>query len=183
MSDGPSQEILACLTEVFRVEGYEGASLSRLAEAAGLKRASLYHHFPGGKQDMAEAVLRHVLQRFGGEVLATLAGDAEPRARLVRLSDALRRFYDDGRAPCLLGSFSLGAGLGTFQSSLADAFRAWIDAVAETVRAAGIPAKEARRRAEDAVIRVQGALVLTRGLDDPRLFVRTVRALPDELLA
>ena len=51
------EEVVARLMKVFRREGYEGASLSRLSEATGLGRSSLYHHFPRGKEDMAAAVL------------------------------------------------------------------------------------------------------------------------------
>ena len=45
------------LSAVFCENGYEGASLSGLAEACELSKASLYHHFPNGKVDMANAVL------------------------------------------------------------------------------------------------------------------------------
>ncbi len=51
-------QLLDRLTGVFRLHGYEGASLSRIAKATGLQRASLYFRFPGGKEEMAEAVLR-----------------------------------------------------------------------------------------------------------------------------
>jgi len=53
-------EILVGLATVFRSRGYEGASLKELAEATGLKKASLYYRFPNGKQEMAEAVLNHI---------------------------------------------------------------------------------------------------------------------------
>ena len=41
-------QLLDKLTEVFRLYGYEGASLSRISKVTGLQRASLYHRFPGG---------------------------------------------------------------------------------------------------------------------------------------
>ena len=52
----PREEVVDRLTRVFRREGYDGASLARLSEATGLGRSSLYHHFPRGKEDMADAV-------------------------------------------------------------------------------------------------------------------------------
>ena len=48
------EDVLAGLTEVFQSKGYEAASLQDLARATGLKKASLYHRFPGGKKQMAE---------------------------------------------------------------------------------------------------------------------------------
>ena len=71
------------LGKVFRIHGYEGASLSLIAEATGLKRASLYHRFPGGKEEMAEAVLTHVDDWFGSHILAPLSEPGKPAARLL----------------------------------------------------------------------------------------------------
>lgn len=51
------EEVIAQLTKVFRQYGYEGATLARLSEATGLGKASLYHHFPKGKEEMAAVVL------------------------------------------------------------------------------------------------------------------------------
>jgi len=58
-SKGASQrEMLARqLAEIFRTEGYDGASMSQISEATGLLRGSLYHHFPKGKEDMAKAAM------------------------------------------------------------------------------------------------------------------------------
>jgi len=50
-------EIVGRLFIVFQDKGYEGASLADLSQATGLGKSSLYHHFPRGKEQMAEAVL------------------------------------------------------------------------------------------------------------------------------
>ena len=50
-------EILERLARVFRDVGYEGARLAMLAKATGLQKASLYHRFPAGKEQMARDVL------------------------------------------------------------------------------------------------------------------------------
>jgi len=50
--------LLRQLGQVFRERGYEGATLTQLAAATGLGKASLYHHFPGGKAEMADVLVR-----------------------------------------------------------------------------------------------------------------------------
>ena len=50
-------DALPALAEVFREHGFEGASLSLISERTGLGKGSLYHFFPGGKEEMAAAVL------------------------------------------------------------------------------------------------------------------------------
>ena len=49
------QELMERLAKVFRNYGYEGASMTVLAKVTGLQKASLYHRFPGGKQDAEDA--------------------------------------------------------------------------------------------------------------------------------
>jgi len=53
-------EVVERLVGVFQRCGYDGASLSELSAATGLGRSSLYHHFPGGKEEMARAVIARV---------------------------------------------------------------------------------------------------------------------------
>lgn len=45
------------LLDLFRQFGYDGVTLSKISQATGLGKASLYHHFPGGKDEMVETVL------------------------------------------------------------------------------------------------------------------------------
>ena len=47
-------ELIERLAKVFKDYGYQGASMSIIAKASGLQKASLYHRFPGGKEQMAQ---------------------------------------------------------------------------------------------------------------------------------
>src|SRR5687767_7960924 len=64
------KELLERLTGVFRRHGYDGASLSVIAAATGLQRSSLYHRFPGGKEQMAAEVARALGGHFSSQLLA-----------------------------------------------------------------------------------------------------------------
>ena len=60
--------VLERLLATFRDQGYDGASLAELSAATGLGKSSLYHHFPGGKVDMAAlSDLRFRASRCGRE--------------------------------------------------------------------------------------------------------------------
>jgi len=179
----PKDEVITRLTRVFREVGYESATLSRLSEATGLVRASLYHYFPGGKEDMAAAVLARANEWLEEHALAPLAGPGPPPERLIRMIVALDGFYAGGQDACLLGLLALGASHYAFQSSVQAALTRWTDALAALAEDAGLPADLARARAEDAVIRIQGALVVSRGLATTEPFARTLRDLPGHLLA
>ena len=175
------EEAVERIAEEFRRHGYAGTSLSRIAEATGLGRASLYHHFPGGKDEMVRQVFRKVGEEVG-EILALLEEPGDPRDRITASMKAVERFYAGGAKNCLLGAMVLSGGSELFADELAAAFAAWIDALSATIRDAGVPARIARRRAEDAVMRLQGALVVTRGMKDTGVFRRLLSELPGQLL-
>jgi TetR/AcrR family transcriptional repressor of lmrAB and yxaGH operons len=171
--------IIDRLTEVFRTVGYEGATLRKLSEATGLRRASLYHRFPGGKQEMAEAVLARASAWFDTHVLSPLMGSGTPQARLEKMAQKLEAFYARGEASCLLDALSFGEGNAIFHDHIRDVFERWIEAFATlVVESTGCSAAEARQRAEEAVIGIQGALVLARGTGDTQPFQRVLAHLP-----
>jgi TetR/AcrR family transcriptional regulator, lmrAB and yxaGH operons repressor len=175
-------EVVDRLLTSFRRNGYDGASLADLSKVSGLGRSSLYHYFPGGKEDMARAVLDRVDAWLDAAVIAPLQESGTPRERLSRMVAALDAFYDGGRERCILGAFVIGDGLEIFAPSLAAVFERWIGALAALAREAGVSPGNARTRAEKVVILVQGAVVLSAASGDPKPFQRTLRSLEAELL-
>ncbi len=174
-------QLLDRLTEVFRVHGYEGASLSRISEATGLQRASLYHRFPGGKEEMAEAVLRRADDWFISHILAPLSDDQPPSQRVERMAKRLAHFYDSGEHSCLLDSLSLGDAEAALQCHVEQSFTAWLGAMTAVARAAGATAAVAKRQASDALVQIQGGLVFSRVTGDTRPFRRVLKNLPELL--
>jgi TetR/AcrR family transcriptional regulator, lmrAB and yxaGH operons repressor len=175
-------EAVQKIVTVFRQWGYEGTTLSLISEATGLGKASLYHHFPKGKQEMAEAVLEYAGQWFAENILAPLHGEGTPAKRITLMNDRLSQFYDCGRSACLLAIFTLGEPESLFQVQVHQMLDAWINSLTVLLVETGIPEQAARQRAEDAVIQVQGALVLTRGLNSTEPFKRVLQQLPVKLL-
>jgi AcrR family transcriptional regulator len=176
-------QVVASLLRAFRRNGYDGASLSRLSNETGLRRASLYHHFPGGKEHMAQAVMIAAGRDFEDVVLAPLRGAGTPEQRVSGMAAALSSFYDGGKEACVLALMTVGEGREVLAPEIREGLQGWIDALAAVIVEVGRPEVVARKRAEDAVARVQGALVLARGLGDTTVFERTVEDLPRELLA
>ncbi|HET7716761.1 MAG TPA: TetR family transcriptional regulator [Bauldia sp.] len=177
------RDMVAGLTSAFRRAGYEGTSLAELAAATGLAKAALYHRFPAGKAAMAEAVESAVGADFGDKVLAPLVGPGTPSERIRAMTRGLMMFYADGRHACLVEVFSIEATPEPVRRRLRAGVRKWIATLASVLMEAGLEATEAKRRAEDAVIRTQGALVVSRALGERRHFIDTVRSLPEHLLS
>jgi TetR/AcrR family transcriptional repressor of lmrAB and yxaGH operons len=175
-------QLMDRLIGVFRTDGYEGASLSRLQEATGLKRSSLYHRFPAGKNDMARAVVAEVSRRFVDDILSLSATDAPLGERVEGIGARLKAFFEDGHLPCLLDTMSIGEPSRDVAELLHAAMGAWIDTLARLSREAGHPRPEARLRATDAVVAIEGALVVARITDDRTAFERAIAQLAERLM-
>jgi TetR/AcrR family transcriptional regulator, lmrAB and yxaGH operons repressor len=177
-------DLIGRLSLVFRDRGYEGAALADLASAAGLKKASLYHRFPGGKQQMAEEVMAAALAWYRSNVLEPLSEPGPPPSRLAAVVERLRGFYDGGRRACLLNMLSApDAATSPFASTIKAAFEAIAAAFAGIARESGHAPAEARRRGDRAVMLLHGSLVMARGLASPAPFEAFLDDLPRELLA
>ena len=57
------QQILDAALELFSVQGYEATSISQLAEAVGIRKASLYSHFEN-KQAILDALIQTTLEQY-----------------------------------------------------------------------------------------------------------------------
>ena len=179
----PKEEVLERLLSTFRDHGYDGASLTELSAATGLGKSSLYHYFPGGKEDMAEQVLAHLDAQLTEALFEPLRSKSSPARKLIAMLATIDAFYEGGKKACLLERLCASVDRARFRRPLAHAFKAWIEAVEGVCLEAGLPKALARHRAEDLVVRIEGALVVCAGTGDPSLFERTLKQLRASVLA
>ena len=57
------QEILEAALELFSVRGFEATSISQIADAVGIRKASLYSHFES-KQAILDELVKDVLEQY-----------------------------------------------------------------------------------------------------------------------
>ena len=171
------------LAEVFRAHGYEGATLALISGATGLGKGSLYHFFPGGKAQMAAEVLAEIDDWFDINIFAPLRTSEDPARAIASMIGAVDGYFRSGQRVCLVGVIALGASRDMFAVQVHGYFVRWNDALARALGRSGLGVREARRRSTDALVTIQGALVLARALDDSRIFGRTMAELTTRLLA
>ncbi len=156
--------------------------MTRFTEASGLVKPSLYHRFPGGKEEMALAALTEVDRVFATHVLAPIDGEGNALQRLKLVAERLNEFYEGGIRACLLETLS-GAGTpASVRAHVKNTLDFWIAKFMHLSEGAGVPAREARMRAEGAVAAIEGALVLSRALESNREFRRCLDSLAERLL-
>lgn len=177
----PKETYIPCLLQLFRQYGYDGATLSKISQETGLGKASLYHHFPGGKDEMVQVVLEFLESWLDANILQTLGGSGSVHDRLQQMCDRLNELYEGGQQPCLFAILLLGSARDVFHAKVKTLFRAWIDAVAKVLIEAGMDRELAKQRGEDAAIAIHGSLILSQALDDPAPFQRVIQRLPNHL--
>ncbi|MFI5843213.1 TetR/AcrR family transcriptional regulator [Catenuloplanes sp. NPDC051500] len=172
--------IYARLAEVFRANGYAGASLSALSEAVGLQRASLYHRFPSGKHGMAAAVLTSMEANFD-TILRPLVTAPDVADGVAEMARRLALGYRDGRLACVLDTMTLAGAPDDIKAQAGRLARTWVRAMADAAVRAGVGEEDALGRARAALVRIEGALVVARVLDDRSVFTQALGELPDLL--
>ena len=131
-------------------------------------------------------MLLGVFERLAAQLRAALfkplRGPGTPKNRINAMVRTLDAFYVHGQESCLLAQVVLGSTRTRFRAPLRAIFAEWMDAIAGVVVDAGHSKTVARHRAEDAVLRIEGALVLTGGMTDLQIFSRMLKQLPTALL-
>ncbi len=174
-------DTLPVIAEVLREYGYAGASLSLISGATGLGKGSLYNFFPGGKHEMASAVLSEIEIWFETTVFAPLRDAEEPVQAIADMFDAVDAHFRSGRRICLVGALALGDTRDHFATQVHDYFACWIQALSSALTNAGHNKRRGVALAEEAVAGIQGAIVLAHALDDPNAFRRAMAMLRSRL--
>ncbi|MBV1701442.1 MAG: TetR/AcrR family transcriptional regulator [Hyphomicrobiales bacterium] len=178
---GVRADAITALAEVFREHGYEGATLTRLSAGSGLGKGSLYHFFPGGKDEMVAVVLEEIDQWFTKQVFEPLRHADDPAAAIRSMMITIDAYFRSGRRTCLVGAFALSDVRDFFALQIAQYFAAWRDALSVALQRLGHAPPDADDMAEDIVAGIQGALVAARALDDEALFLRALRRMERRL--
>jgi AcrR family transcriptional regulator len=176
------QTHIPTLLKLFRQFGYEGVTLSKISQETGLGKASLYHHFPRGKAEMAAAALTHVNNWLETRILEILNRPEPPIAKFQSMCEETNQFFNQGQNSCLWAVLVMEQSSDDlFHSQISGAFSQWIEAIAKVLIDAGLDETAAKIRAEDAIICIQGALILSHGLRDFDSFQRVLDQLPQQL--
>ena len=180
---GTTGRIVDAARQLITLRGYNGFSFADVADAVGIRKASVHHHFPA-KADLAVAVVEQSRSTIGARALEFESGAVGALAALHGYTAFWERCIADGSA-----SFCLAAVLAAEAPSLPPAvtaavrahfadLMAWLTAVLSLGRRQGAFAfaDTPEDEAERFMAAVYGAMLSARVFDDPARFQRMVRA-------
>jgi AcrR family transcriptional regulator len=167
----PSRErLLDSAVDLLQRQGYHATGLNELLERSEAPRGSLYHYFPGGKEQIgAEAIAR-----AGGQVAAAVAHLLRAKPSVADAVEALAGLLAAGLEA---SDFERGCPVATtalevtprsepIRAAVQASFESWLAPLRERLEAAGFDRLQAARRADLAIATLEGALVLARARQD-----------------
>ena len=163
---GTRERLIAAMTDALRRRGLHGVGLTELLQQAGAPKGVLYHHFPGGKTELAIAAIDAVVDRMLRGLDALLAATPDPLDALRRwLAGATARLQDSGfESGCPLATVALESTAqdAALREALARAFTRVRERIAQALEQAGEPRAQAQGLAALIVAAYEGGLLQAR---------------------
>ena len=165
-ASGTRQRILTAGRELFRRQGYAGTGMKAIVAASGAPYGSIYHFFPGGKEELGVAALetggqsyRELVELFfppGAEVVEATTRFFAGAAEVVESTD-----YAEA---CPVASVALEVA-GTsepMRRAAAEAFASWLAVLRRRLVEAGVTPRRADELAVELFCAIEGAFLLAR---------------------
>ena len=160
------RRLVESAVELFRRQGYSGTGLKAILTAAQAPFGSLYHFFPGGKEELGVAALhaggatyRELVEAVfadGIDVVIATANFFEGAAAVVEMTD----FAD--ACPIATVALEVASTNEPMRNAAAEVFESWLVVLRQRLTAAGITEPRARELAVELFCAIEGAFLLSR---------------------
>jgi AcrR family transcriptional regulator len=162
------ERIVEASADLLRRQGYAATGVKQIVEAARAPFGSLYHFFPGGKEELGAAAIRRSGLLYA-QLLPAVFDPAPDLATGVRDFFAAAAYtlrQSDYADACPIATVALEASSTSkpLRRACAEVFDAWIAAGTDRFVAEGLDQPEARRLVTAMISALEGAFVLCRAL-------------------
>jgi len=168
MASDTKDRIMDTSAELFRRRGYTGTGVKQIVAAANAPFGSLYHFFPGGKEQLAAEVIRSSGQLYI-QLFATIALRAPDVLTAVGdffsgAAETLRETDYADACPIATVALEVASTSEPLREATAEVFESWIAGATEYFAAAGIPPETARELALSMLSLLEGAFIFCRAM-------------------
>lgn len=172
---------MAATLELFRRHGYNGTSVKQVTAAAQAPFGSLYHFFPGGKEELAEAVIA-TSGRAYQELFEAIYDSADsPEQAIADFFEGAAEVLEetDYVDVCPIGTVALEVASTNerLRRSTDRVFEGWVRVAADRLERAGLDRPGAEELAAALVAAVEGGFTLSRASRSPEPMRATGRAM------
>lgn len=163
---GTRERILDATAELLRIRGYPGTGMKQVVAQAGAPLGSVYHFFPGGKEQLATETLQRAGAFYHDLVLAVFDGEddvvAGTRAIFDGAAEVLRQSGYQDACPIATVALEVASTSEPLRLAADRVFESWLRTLTSRFVDAGIGHTAARSTAIAVVGLLEGAFVLSR---------------------
>lgn len=160
------ERILAAATDRFQRHGFHAVGVTEILTQAQAPKGCLYHHFPGGKDELGAVAVAQISADVAGFIDARGAAGVSGAAIVGEIAEmCARRMEGEAFAwSPLIAAVAAQAGEETprLAAAVVAAYRDWQDRLERVFAGEGLPLFEAAGAARLAVLALEGAVVLAR---------------------
>src|SRR4051794_23557829 len=164
------ESILTAAAELMRVKGFGAVAMKEVVSASGAPIGSLYHHFPGGKTQIAREALLAAGAAYGLLIPTLMAPHDD-------LGDGVAALFGQAATDMAETGFANMCPVGSVAAEVADTvaelrdataaiFTGWVDGGTAYFTARGLDQATARDLTVTLVSALEGAFILARSLRD-----------------
>lgn len=174
--------LLDTVGQLFRVQGFHATGLDEVLKQSGTPKGSLYHYFPGGKDQLAIDALGYVAGQLEQRMSMLLASSDDPVKALRTLLDFIVQNFaeSDFRDGCPIAAVTLDVASDreAIRKACEGGFDVWLAALTRHFRSAGFTEKRAKSLATLFFAALEGGLILSRAQRN----VAPLKAIATELI-
>jgi TetR/AcrR family transcriptional repressor of lmrAB and yxaGH operons len=163
---GSRQRLVEATLRLLRSQGPTATGMNQIVRESRAPRGSIYHHFPGGKEQLVVEALRTAGDAVAGKIRDALDAHAD-------VADALRAYVEayaeeirdsDYRRGCPVGNVAMDAAATspTIRQVCDEIFAGWAALIAGRLEREGRPKGEAAALSDFVLSALEGALILCR---------------------
>jgi AcrR family transcriptional regulator len=160
------ERIVEASAQLFRRQGFVGTGMKQIAEMAEAQFGSLYHFFPGGKEELGAEVVRWAGKLYEQLVVGFMLAAPDPAAGVRNVfagaAETLRQTDFADACPIETVALEVASTNEPLRQAPAEVFEGWITTGTAGFVAAGLSAERARAVTIGMIAALEGAFVLCR---------------------
>ena len=178
MSDQPLSgraTLVAAAVSLFQARGYHAVGVADILAHAKLPKGSLYHHFPGGKEELAAAAVAFIADEVEALLTKRFGEGLSPSAMFTEIAENTAQWLErSGFAQgALIGALAAAAGPDhpLLTAAVGQAYSRWAARFAQ----AEPNTQSAQTEALQKLASLEGAILLARACQDADIVRNTAR--------
>lgn len=164
MNNSPRERLVQTTASLLQSQGYNSTGLNQILQQSEAPKGSLYHYFPGGKEELAIAAIEHATREVSTALQSRIGQQRNLKGALLAVIDFFIGELESSQFTkgCPVATIALEqAGVNLkIQAACENAYQTWQTGLAQMLGAYGVG--QPLLQAERLLVLLEGATLLSR---------------------